>query len=235
MKIQIIGQGNVGQNLAAAFCRVGLSPDRVSGHTLEGLRDDADVYIYAIADRALQEVVSAVHVPARALHIHTSGSMPLSVFGSDKPHAGILYPFMSFSKDRILEDFGVVPVFIQAAQIDDVAAIYSLAQNLTSRIYETTQAEREKLHVAGVLVNNFPNALYQMAAELLQGTSIPFSALLPLIDETAAKVHDMTPRDAQTGPARRGDEQVMSHHKSLLSAEDAEIYRLLSERICKTY
>ena len=75
--------------------------------------------------------------------------------------------------------------------------------------------------------------MYTMAAELLQNTHIPFSALLPLIDETAAKIHTLPPREAQTGPARRGDENVMNHHMELLSEEQREIYRLLSEAIKK--
>ena len=72
-----------------------------------------------------------------------------------------------------------------------------------------------------------------MAAELLKNTHIPFSALLPLIDETSAKIHSLAPRDAQTGPARRGDENVMNHHMNLLNDEQKAVYRLLSEEIKK--
>ena len=72
-----------------------------------------------------------------------------------------------------------------------------------------------------------------MAADLLKTTHIPFSALLPLIDETAAKIHTLAPRDAQTGPARRNDENVMNHHLSLLNAEQQQVYQLLSEEIRK--
>ena len=75
--------------------------------------------------------------------------------------------------------------------------------------------------------------MYTMAAELLKNTHIPFSALFPLIDETAAKIHTLAPRDAQTGPARRGDENVMNHHQSLLNDEQKAVYRLLSEEIMK--
>jgi predicted short-subunit dehydrogenase-like oxidoreductase (DUF2520 family) len=75
--------------------------------------------------------------------------------------------------------------------------------------------------------------MYTMAAELLRNTHIPFSALLPLIDETAAKIHTLAPCDAQTGPARRGDENVMNHHLSLLNEEQKKVYSLLSEEIRK--
>ena len=167
------------------------------------------------------------------MHLHTSGTMPISVFGDDKPHAGIFYPLQTFSKARVIEDFSTVPVFFEARGIDDISAVYSLALTITSHVYETTQHDRERLHVAGVYACNFANLMYTMAAELLQNTHIPFSALLPLIDETAAKIHTLLPQEAQTGPARRGDENVMAHHLALLDEEKRQLYRLLSDAIRK--
>ena len=233
MNIVIIGQGNVATNLDYAFRKKGVACQMVSSR--EGLDQlpPANVYIYSVKDEALVEVVARVKGKEKALHLHTSGTMPITVFGADKPHAGIFYPFQTFSKARVIEDFSTVPVFFEARGIDDISAVYSLALTITSHVYEASQQDRERLHVAGVFTNNFTNLMYTMAAELLKSTHIPFSALLPLIDETAAKIHSMAPRDAQTGPARRGDENVMNHHMQLLNVEQREIYRLLSDAIKK--
>lgn len=235
MRIIIIGRGNVATNLDYAFRKNGVNVEMVSSR--EGLAiipQNADVYLYAVRDEALKAVVAQVHVPARALHLHTSGSIPLSVFGADKPHAGIFYPFQTFSKAHIIEDFSSVPIFFEARGIDDVSAVYSLALTITSHVYEADQHDRERLHVAGVFANNFSNLMYGVANDILRDTHIPFSALLPLIDETAAKVHTLSPHDAQTGPARRGDENVMQHHLSLLPSDDLRnLYRLLSSLIQK--
>lgn len=237
MRIIIIGRGNVATNLEYAFSRKGVECLMVSSREgLDLIPQNADVYIYSVRDEALAEVVSKVHVPQRALHLHTSGTMPLTVFGEDKPHAGIFYPFQTFSKTHIIEDFSTVPVFFEARGIDDVSAVYALALTITSHVYEVSQAEREQLHVAGVFASNFTNLMYRMAADILQHTHIPFSALLPLIDETAAKVHSLSPYDAQTGPARRGDENVMQHHMSILpTPEEKTIYQLLSATIRQDY
>ena len=228
-----MGQGNVATNLNYAFRKRGVACQMVSSR--EGLDQlpPANVYIYAVKDEALASVVAQVQGRERSLHLHTSGTMPITVFGVDKPHAGIFYPFQTFSKARVIEDFSTVPVFFEARGIDDISAVYSLALTITSHVYEATQQDRERLHVAGVFTNNFTNLMYTMAAELLKNTHIPFSALLPLIDETAAKIHTLPPRDAQTGPARRGDENVMNHHLSLLTEEQQAIYRLLSDAIQK--
>ena len=232
MRIIIIGQGNVAYNLQAAFDRGHVPCEMVSSYEgLDTIPQNADVYIYAVRDAALAEVIAKVHVPQRAIHVHTSGTIPLPVFGDDKPHCGILYPFQTLSKANILEDFTTVPIFIESRGIDDIAAIYTLALSLSPHVYETTQAEREKLHVAGVFANNFTNCLYGIAKDVLKGTHIPFSALLPLIDETARKIHTLSPKDAQTGPAIRNDEEVMQHHLSLLNEQQREIYTLLSKVI----
>lgn len=233
MNIVIIGKGNVATNLHYAFMKKGIACQMVSSR--EGLDQlpQANVYIYAVRDEALAGVVAQVVSREKSLHLHTSGSMAMSVFGADKPHAGIFYPFQTFSKARLIEDFSTVPVFFEARGIDDISAVYSLALTITSHVYETSQHDRERLHVAGVYACNFTNLMYTMAAELLRNTHIPFSALLPLIDETAAKIHSLAPQDAQTGPARRNDENVMNHHISLLNEEQRTVYQLLSEEIRK--
>lgn len=233
MNIVIIGRGNVATNLDYAFRKKGVACQMVSSRDGLDLLPQANVYIYAVKDEALASVVAQVHGKEKSLHLHTSGTMPISVFGDDKPHAGIFYPFQTFSKARIIEDFSTVPIFFEARGIDDISAVYSLALTITSHVYETTQHDRERLHVAGVYACNFTNLMYAIAAELLQHTHIPFKALLPLIDETVAKVHMLAPRDAQTGPARRGDENVMNHHMELLNDEQRNIYQLLSEAIKK--
>lgn len=228
MKLTIVGQGNVACNLRHGFHLRGIEVEMVSSR--EGLEQlpHADVYIYAVRDTALREVVARVH-DAQALHLHTSGTMPLDVFGADKPHAGVLYFFQSFSKEQLIDDWSHIPVFIEGRDIDDVSAIYTIAQTFSGTIYECTQHDRERLHVAGVYANNFTNLMYRLAQEMLQGTSIPFTALLPLIDETARKVHSLSPREAQTGPASRGDEAVMAHHLELIQTEEErDMYRLLS-------
>ena len=242
MRIVIIGAGSVGTNLHHGLSAKGIRAELVHARPLTDENQEpraelpeADVYIYAVADNALREVVSKVHAP-RALHLHTSGSMPIEVFGEDKPHSGVLYFFQSFSREVLIDDWSGIPCIIEGRNIDDIAAIYSLAQCLTSRIYEAGQHDRERLHIAGIFANNYSNLMFRIAAEVLKDTQIPFEALLPLIDQTAAKVHVMKPKDAQTGPAQRGDHEVMNHHLEILKPTPyAEVYQALAALIEKAH
>ena len=75
-----------------------------------------------------------------------------------------------------------------------------------------------------------------LANDVVERSNIPFHTLFPLIEETIAKIHDMTPIEAQTGPAVRWDENVMNSHMDMLeNSTQKEIYRLLSESIRKTH
>ena len=59
---------------------------------------------------------------------------------------------------------------------------------------------------------------------------------LPLIDETAAKIHELTPYEAQTGPAVRFDENVIQKHLDLLDdPRKKDLYLRLSQSIHQDY
>ena len=76
MRITIVGQGNVACNLLHAFEKNGVRAEMVSSRGGLGDLSEADVFVYAVRDEALEQVVAQVHAP-RALHLHNSGTMPL--------------------------------------------------------------------------------------------------------------------------------------------------------------
>jgi hypothetical protein len=87
-----------------------------------------------------------------------------------------------------------------------------------------------------VFACNFVNHCYEISSGILNKNDIPFDVMLPLIDETAKKVHEMKPKDAQTGPAVRYDENVISRQMQLLNGTplNKEIYQLMSKSIHAT-
>lgn len=247
VQIVFIGAGRLATQLSQALYRHGYAITQVYSRTeqsarslaeclqtdyttsLEAVRQDADVYIYAVCDSALAEVVRAVHAP-QAVHLHTAGSMSVSVFGEDKPHAGVLYPFQSFTKGQTV-DFQSVPILTEATDSYAMQVAKHLAESLSDKVYEASAESRGRLHLAGVFANNFVNCMYALAAEQLEQADLPFELLLPLIRETAQKVQTMSPRKAQTGPAVRHDTEVMQRHLHLLTEQQKEIYSLISKNI----
>ena len=148
------------------------------------------------------------------------------------PRYGVLYPLQTFSKQRKVS-FDEIPFFVEANQREDVDLLKSIASALSDQIYEVTPEQRKSLHLAAVFACNFTNHMYALAAGLLEKYGLPFDVLLPLIDETAGKVHELSPLIAQTGPAVRYDRNVINNHLNMLADEPAiqEIYRIVSENI----
>ena len=64
---------------------------------------------------------------------------------------------------------------------------------------------------------------------------IPFEILQPIIQETAKKIVELSPYEAQTGPAQRNDSKTIEKHKAMLTVNQQEIYTLLTKSIAKTY
>ena len=110
-----------------------------------------------------------------------------------------------------------------------------LAELLSDNIYELSSDERRWLHVAAVFCCNFTNHMATLASRLLEAHDIPFSVMLPLMEETIQKLHTLPPREAQTGPAARGDQSVMERHVRMLLEERqddlAELYKTISQSI----
>ena len=92
--------------------------------------------------------------------------------------------------------------------------------------------QRRQLHLAAVLVNNFPNYLYTQAEVLCIEKGLSFELLKPLLFETVSKLDQLSPIDAQTGPAVRDDKKTIKEHLKLLKKPHLRsIYKLLTKEI----
>ncbi|MFA6873888.1 MAG: DUF2520 domain-containing protein [Bacteroidaceae bacterium] len=254
MKISLIGAGRLATNLAFALKSARhevvsvLSRSEISSRRLaetvgcawttdfRTLRRDADVYVVAVSDDAVTDVVNLLgQVVPDALVVHTAGSLSMDVFkNSGLKHFGVFYPMQTFSKERKV-DFHTVSCFVEACDVCSLESLKLLAESLGCLVYELNSSDRRYLHLAAVIACNFSNHCYAMAEDVLKQCGIPFKVLLPLIDETVLKIHRMSAKDAQTGPAVRNDSNVICAQESLLEGNPdyKEIYTLMSHNIQK--
>ena len=251
MRIVLIGAGNLATHLGLAlrqagheilqvFSRTQESADalaaRVGGEPVtetDSLRKDTEIYVCALKDAVLPQLLPQIcKGRENGVFLHTAGSLPLSIFERYACHYGVLYPMQTFSKKREV-DFSIIPCFIEADCDATLETIASLAKSISNNVRPLSSEQRKYLHLSAVFACNFVNHCYDMAGRLLEDNGLPFDVLLPLIDETARKVHSLTPRDAQTGPAVRYDENVISAQQQLLAAwpRMQEIYKEMSESI----
>ena len=251
MKIVFIGAGNLATRLSLAMQRVGMQIGQVYSHTeasarqlatrlgcpwtndLSVLQEDGDLYVFSLKDTVLSDVISKVK-PNNGMWVHTAGSMPMSVFEGYAQRFGVLYPLQTFSKGRNV-NFDVIPIFLEANTDKNADYLKNIASALSENVRFMSSEKRRSLHLAAVFACNFTNHIYALAEEILAKESLSRDYLFPLIDETAAKVHELPAREAQTGPAIRYDENIINKHLGML-ADDPDVqtlYRLLSQSIHK--
>ena len=158
--------------------------------------------------------------------------MPIDVFRGRATHYGVFYPMQTFSKTRIV-DFRNIPVFLEADSSSTMQTIAEVAQSVSNNVRELSSADRRYLHLAAVWACNYANHCYDMAAEVLQKVGLPFDIMLPLTDETARKVHELSPREAQTGPAIRYDENIIEAQMRLMNDNPRaqQLYQLMAQSI----
>jgi len=205
----------------------------INSRTLESLPLEADVFVVAVKDAALTDVLRAATKGREdQLFVHTAGSMPMNLFAGLTAHYGVFYPMQTFSKERLV-DFNEISVFLETNDAASMERLKMLAATLTPHVYELDSEGRKHLHLAAVFACNFVNHCYALSAEVLKAKGLPFSVMLPLVDETAQKVHELSPKDAQTGPAVRGDQNVMQMQAGMLADIPAvkQIYEALSNDI----
>lgn len=250
MSIIFIGAGNLATNLGKALYRSGHEILQVYSRTpesaqlmadlfeasatinIDDVRTDADLYIFSVKDSVLEQLAGKLSERVKdKLFVHTAGSMAMDVLPT--VNRGVLYPMQTFSKNREVS-FHNIPVFLEASNADSLDILHGLANDITSKVYDMNSDDRKYLHLSAVFCCNFANHCYDMGAQLLESHGIPFDVMLPLIDETARKVHKLHPHDAQTGPAVRWDENVIEKQKALLDDNLKEMYELMSKSIHKS-
>lgn len=253
MKVISVGAGRLAWHLVQALSGAGHEVVQVYSRTEESAAalaakvgaqpvcrmddvGDADVYVVAVKDAVLADVVRQLcKGRAARVFLHTAGSMPMQVFDGLAAHYGVFYPMQTFSKERAL-DFSRIPIFLEGSDPVALGVARTLAESVSRQVVELSGEGRRRLHLAAVFACNFANHCYELASEVLQEQGLPFSVMQALVDETAAKVSELSPRQAQTGPAVRYDQNVMEAQLSLLADRPLaqQIYRLMSKSIHET-
>lgn len=250
MRIVLIGAGRLATNVGKELSRKGHEIVQVYSRTMESAEmlakivdaeavndlsaviKDADVYLVAVKDSVLKTLIPELcKGREEQLFAHTAGSIEMNVFKGYAKHYGVFYPMQTFSKEREV-DLQKVTCFVEASDAESLEVLKALALTITPKVMELDTEHRRYLHLAAVFACNFANHCFTLSAKVLEEKGIDFAVMLPLIDEMVRKVHTVHPKEAQTGPAARGDNNVMEAQMKLLDDPAMkEIYRVFSKSI----
>jgi len=254
--ISFIGSGNLAWHLAPALDNAGFVVKEVYSRnarhaeslterlyqaevkaSLDFSTSPSSIFIVAVNDESINEIAREIILPDEAVLTHTSGSVPLSDLQfAATLNIGVFYPLQTFTKNKKI-DFRQTPIFIESVNQETEIVLTSLAQAISSQVIKIASEERKALHVAAVFASNFTNHMLTMAREIMEQNGLEYDWLKPLISETINKSLQLGPEDAQTGPAKRGDLEILEKHLAFLQndAGVAEIYKIISQHIIDKY
>lgn len=248
MKIAIVGSGKVASWLLYVLHQQGLGAKGIYSRnkkTAASLakkyqlslfdsveRIDADLIILAVNDDNISSMGKAFKGHPATV-VHTSGTVGLDAL-QQTTGRGIFYPLQTFA----VSDYGhlEVPIFISSNDEATLRKLKALANKLSLKHFTISEEEKQHLHLAAVLTNNFINHLVVSAKDYLEAHELKYEMLLPLLKETFRKLTEKPYNFIQTGPAARGDIRTLKTHKKLLEqTELKKIYDTLTKDIINTY
>jgi predicted short-subunit dehydrogenase-like oxidoreductase (DUF2520 family) len=248
MNIVLIGTGNVAVVLLKKLHAAGHTIMQVFGrnHIAAAVLADAygafacsawnditqaaDLYIIAVADKALTG--NEVHLQLKdQLVVHTAGTVSTDILKNMSSAYGVLYPFQTIRKE--VEPLPDIPLMINANTDAAKEKLGALAKTISQKVIVADDEQRMQYHLCAVMTNNFSNYLYALAEDYCHKQHLDFSMLLPIIDETANRLHRFSPRQVQTGPAARKDMGTIEKHLDLLTDEPRlkNLYKMFSDEI----
>lgn len=251
MTIVILGSGHVATHIGKAFHTLGhqilqvysrnkanaialasvLNADAID--TIEDITDKADLYFIAVADQAIQQIVDQLPETLKGMIVHCSGATDINIL-THFPFHGVIYPVQSLRKD-VATSLENIPFGIEGNNTATTDSLLHLIQNISAKSFLCDSEQRLALHIAAVFANNFSNALFQIAYDVLKEHNLSFDLLKPIILETAQKTQKQIPKDLQTGPAKRGDMETIKKHLQFLMKTPhwLKIYQQLTEEIIR--
>ncbi|CAD9223559.1 conserved hypothetical protein [Burkholderia cenocepacia] len=249
-RLTIVGAGRVGKTLgnlivANRVVDVGQIYDRDiacaraavafvgAGRPVDDLDrvEPADIWLLSVPDTRLRDVADQLarrfEHDARSIVAHCSGALgsdvlaPLRAIGWAAASA---HPVLSFADPgTAVFQFEGTPVGIEGDP--DACRVWgeTLAA-IGARCFEILSEQKTLYHGAAVIASNFLPVLASLSSELWRSAGLPEALMQDMLRTLVRNATDnllaLGPRDALTGPAARGDTEVVHAHVRAIGAWD---------------
>ncbi|MEZ5013364.1 MAG: DUF2520 domain-containing protein [Chitinophagales bacterium] len=251
-RIACIGTGNVAWRLSEALQEVGMQIVAISGRDEQKAQELAvarqtnvypfgaqlppcDLVLFAVRDDAIASVAEK-YAGTDAIGMHASGAVPSEVLRVYGERFGAVWPMQSISRTH-KPDLSNAFIAITGSDTVTAASLATCFAQLSNRVRVLSDEQRLVMHMSAVWIQNFTNHMFDIAAQLMEERRLEFADFMPLIEEHVQKLHTHSPAALQTGPAKRGEMEVMRMHEKLLSEhpEWQRLYREISDSILKEF
>ncbi|HEU5362061.1 MAG TPA: DUF2520 domain-containing protein [Gaiellaceae bacterium] len=208
--VTVIGAGRAGTTIAARLRERGLR-----------VRDDGELRLLCVPDRAIGEVARALEPGPWVAHV--SGATPLAALD---PHVRrfSVHPLQTLTRDGGPGQLDGAWGGVTAEDAEAEERALWLAETLGLRPFALADDRRAVYHAGAAIASNFLVTLYRVAADLVAQAGAPPQALVPLMSRTIENGFQLT------GPIARGDWQTVERHRDVLRDTGyARVYDALAE------
>lgn len=258
LTVNLIGAGRVGRTLLRLFAD---HPGVTLGHVASGRFESAaeavreagageavalqemapaDLWVLTVPDSAIGVVaaeLAALDLPA-AMAVHCSGYHAASVMeplGARGWRLASAHPMMSFADPEVsAARFSGKYVGLEG-DAEATGALERLFAGMGARCFAITSEGKALYHAAAVFTNNFTTVLQAVALEAWEKAGVPEGAArelnATLLASTVENLVRMGPAEALTGPAARGDRDVVEAQGAKVAEwhpEAGRLYDILS-------
>ncbi len=190
---------------------------------------NADLYLLCVNDDAINQVANNLPI-VDGLVVHCSGLKPITELNIQTNQA-VFWPIESINKNSFT-DFKNTPICIEANNEENYRIIEAFADRLSKNVKKTSSIERQYLHLAATITNNFSNHLIALAKYELDLQQLDYTILKHLLTKAINNSFNFEPSKIQTGPAIRNDISTMQKHLSLLqNSNTKDLYEIMSKSI----
>ena len=249
ISISILGSGNVATHLSESFFEKGIKIDVIFNHKIASAKElankvncpfttsteeiplNSSIYLLALPGKYMLNTLNQIKLTNPFL-VHTSGSFNSESLQNYTNRWGCFYPMQTFVKNQPT-NLKNSSVFIEANNAKDKVTLEEISSIIECNCHFLNSKQRQQLHIGAIATNNFTYHLFSCIQEYFKKHNLPYSTLLPLLDETLKKIAIEEPFKHQTGPAIRNEENTIKNHLGLLANDKylSEIYYLFSNQI----
>jgi len=244
MRIAFVGCGAAGRVLAVAWRRKGHAIGAVHARTTaaEAVRvigagvplgplDDADAVVFATPDDALAAVAPKYPLGPRQVALHLSGAHPSTALAPTGARTASLHPLCAFADlETALATLPRAYCFVEG-EASDVAE--RLARDLTPHVARLETGKKILYHAGAAIASNYSVTLLAVARDLFAESGVPAGVALDALTELVRGSLDNVRRvgipKGLTGPAARGDVDLVRRHVEALHGPVRDLYLALLE------
>jgi len=242
MRIAFVGCGAAGRPLAAAWRRAGhelgairtrgssaAAARAVGGGVPDGSLDDADAVVFATPDDALAPAAASTPLRGDQVALHLSGAHPSTILRPTGARTASLHPLRAFAD--FATSLAALPgthFFVEGEAVETAERLARDAGGIAVRI-ET--ARKVLYHAGAAIASNYAVTLLSEARALFRiagvGEATALAALLGLVRGALDNVERVGIPKGLTGPAARGDVEVVRGHLDALPPPTRALYAAL--------